>query len=1102
MSSRVLIPILLILLPICLPSAQYYPAVEYPISPGFYFAEVNGVKIYDPSQAVYVKPGDIIEGFFDVRVVNVRGGPWITPVIGTASWTRGDFSCITNDAPDGESIQSYHFHLKAPETPGTYYIGIFAGWMYSCEEVASNDHPPQFNDGDDVWDMSRSDWESIISTGKASKYGQPGRAIRIVVSGAPSIQVDVWTDKGGKGVGNLDGGRYRIGESAVFYCSINGDASYLKVWIEKPNGSIVTLFENFNVKAGTYEFKGVMGEPEGERRLKAVACPAGQSCKSEDMLSRDEVRYYVEGGAKLEISHNFPSEVYQGQEFSVSVTVRNSGNIEVRNVASGIWWADDAFKGMGCTGTDKRDSLKPGEYMQYSCKLKAIGSPGTYDVEISAVADGGISASSKFKVRISQVQDKEPPKVRVIFPNGGETLYIGEAYKITWEATDNVKVEKVHIWLFQGDRQVSTIVTDNPNTGYFVWIPNMEGKFRIRVAAIDPSGNSAYDDSDSDFNVVPKGAENKPPTAYIDSISPNPAYEGQTIYFSGHGYDPDGSIAECEWKADERFLSSSCSFSTSLPPGKYTIYFRVKDDKGAWSSWASGTLEVKTLQLTASLSTDRDAYEKPYEVTFRVDIMKALPGHYNGKILIIDPSSETVGVIEFPIDLEGSEGHIIKKWRASEDSKPGTYSAVLFLEGEHGRTAHATGFYLEDPDKSYVEVLPSREGIKIIHIHLQRFALGYPEELPPIDSIMAMKSFKVDSAGVGLEALAGAISAIKAINIPSEIPGMVIKGIMFPKDTYDLTIIPVHKAGQGYFVLLFESHPIGAPGDTIRNFIIDTAIEYLLKKLVGISIPSVPIPIEYFGHISEEDYEAFTAKGYTFLTLPIQVRLEYLEKPKQEYKLGEPITAKVQVIDPRTNEPMKGDIDIVACIAPSTYNATPMCVKAKNGILDNLYTDQVYNTFHLPEYVLYFVASAPGYLGISRGEIIRISGEKTLLDISKISFGINPNSISFSESAKIYLSFDVSAQVPYPCQVEVRILKKTFFGLFTTEITKKYAEIGHNDLVISLKGEEIVDKILFWPISGDYNIYAEIMVFCTTPKSTVPVSSYAKTPVLTINVHP
>ena len=598
MSIRVLIPISLILIPILLSSAQYYLAVEYPIYPGFDFAEVNGVKIYDPSQAVYVKPGDIVEGFFDVRIVNVRGGPWITPVIGTASWTRGDFSCITNDAPDGESIQSYHFRLKAPETPGTYYIGIFAGWMYTCEEVASNDHPPQFNDGDDVWDMSQSDWESIISTGKASKYGQPGRAIRIIVSGAPSIKVDVWTDKGGKGVGNLDGGRYSIGESALFYCSIDRDTSYLKVWVEKPNGSIVTLFEKFDVKAGTYEFKVVMGEPEGERKLKAVACPAGQSCPREEMLSRDEVRYYVErvGEAKLEISHNFPSEVHQGQEFSVSVTVRNAGNIEVRNVASGIWWADDAFKGMSCTGTDKKDSLKPGEYMQYSCNLKAVGSPGTYDVEVSAVADGGVSASSKFKVRISQVQDGEPPKVKVIFPNGGETLYVGEAYKITWEATDNVKVEKVHVWLFQRGRQVETIVTDNPNTGYFVWRPDTPGTYRIRVTAVDPSGNAAYDDSDSDFDVVLRWVENKPPTAYIDSISPNPAQEGQTIYFSGHGYDPDGSIAECEWKTDERVLSSSCSFSTSLPAGIYVVHFRVKDERGAWSSWATSTLVVERME--------------------------------------------------------------------------------------------------------------------------------------------------------------------------------------------------------------------------------------------------------------------------------------------------------------------------------------------------------------------------------------------------------------------------------------------------------------------------------------------------------------------------
>ncbi|RSN73423.1 PKD domain-containing protein [Candidatus Methanodesulfokora washburnensis] len=117
------------------------------------------------------------------------------------------------------------------------------------------------------------------------------------------------------------------------------------------------------------------------------------------------------------------------------------------------------------------------------------------------------------------------------------------------------------------------------------------GTYTITVTAYQSDGLST-----TKTLSVKVEAENKPPTAYIDSISPNPAYEGQTISFSGHGYDPDGKIAECDWRADGRVLSSSCSFSTSLPPGKYTIYFRVKDDKGAWSKWVTETLEVKAKQ--------------------------------------------------------------------------------------------------------------------------------------------------------------------------------------------------------------------------------------------------------------------------------------------------------------------------------------------------------------------------------------------------------------------------------------------------------------------------------------------------------------------------
>jgi len=99
--------------------------------------------------------------------------------------------------------------------------------------------------------------------------------------------------------------------------------------------------------------------------------------------------------------------------------------------------------------------------------------------------------------------DTVPPTVRVITPNGGERLTVGSVFRIRWEASDNVGVEKVHIWLFQGDTQVMVIASNLPNTGYYDWtVPNRPGgNYRIRIAAVDAAGNAAHDDSDGAFSI-------------------------------------------------------------------------------------------------------------------------------------------------------------------------------------------------------------------------------------------------------------------------------------------------------------------------------------------------------------------------------------------------------------------------------------------------------------------------------------------------------------------------------------------------------------------------------------------------------------------------
>jgi hypothetical protein len=88
---------------------------------------------------------------------------------------------------------------------------------------------------------------------------------------------------------------------------------------------------------------------------------------------------------------------------------------------------------------------------------------------------------------------------------------------------------------------------------------------------------------------------NQPPTAYIDSVSPNTNVAlGETVTFIGHGIDPDGTIGAYSWRSSrDGDLSTAPSFSTSsLSPGTHTIWFKVQDDDGAWSNEVLATVIV------------------------------------------------------------------------------------------------------------------------------------------------------------------------------------------------------------------------------------------------------------------------------------------------------------------------------------------------------------------------------------------------------------------------------------------------------------------------------------------------------------------------------
>ena len=124
------------------------------------------------------------------------------------------------------------------------------------------------------------------------------------------------------------------------------------------------------------------------------------------------------------------------------------------------------------------------------------------------------------------------------------------------------------------------------------WDYNNQGNYWDDYNDYDSNDDSIGDnpyviDADSQDN-YPKGIFlNQEPVASIISITPNPATEGQTVSFNGHGTD-DGSIINWEWRSnlDGKFASQEDPSYSGLSVGTHTISFRVQDDASTWSAYA------------------------------------------------------------------------------------------------------------------------------------------------------------------------------------------------------------------------------------------------------------------------------------------------------------------------------------------------------------------------------------------------------------------------------------------------------------------------------------------------------------------------------------
>lgn len=126
------------------------------------------------------------------------------------------------------------------------------------------------------------------------------------------------------------------------------------------------------------------------------------------------------------------------------------------------------------------------------------------------------------------------------------------------------------------------------------------------LIAVGDAGNN--DEAVSPYTLTILGATflASAPVASIDTIAPGAIVQGEAIQFSGSGVDADGTITGYAWRSSlDGALSTQASFSTTtLSLGTHTIYFRVRDNAGLWSTEVSALVYVGSSVSTEVESND------------------------------------------------------------------------------------------------------------------------------------------------------------------------------------------------------------------------------------------------------------------------------------------------------------------------------------------------------------------------------------------------------------------------------------------------------------------------------------------------------------------
>ena len=195
---------------------------------------------------------------------------------------------------------------------------------------------------------------------------------------------------------------------------------------------------------------------------------------------------------------------------------------------------------------------------------------------------------------------------------------------------------------------------------------------------------------------------NQLPTAVIDSIIPNPAEQGtDTVSFTGHGTDSDGSIVAYNWRSSiDGQLSTSGLFSrpaSDLSDGVHTIYYKVRDNNHSWSTEDTETLVIHlsgtdVITVDDDGPADYDNIQDAVDAAGMGDTIYVYNGTYDEHV-IVSESLTLLGQNENNVIIDGggsgdcvqisSSDVVINGFTITNASRYGIYASSSDLSIEH-----------------------------------------------------------------------------------------------------------------------------------------------------------------------------------------------------------------------------------------------------------------------------------------------------------------------------------------------------------------------------------------------------------------------------------